>query len=256
MPQIAPVDRWRWRLEWDAAQGRTPMISIGYGTDVRDVADGRYDAELRSFRTAIEQMGAPVLVRYAYEMDGAQAAPWVHSGADFVQAWKHVHSLFAGSPVRMVWSPNAPAFDGRDGGVQQYWPGADQVDWIAADGYNFYRCQGGDVWKTFDTIYTGFVRWAEPKGKPMMIAEFGTVEDSSRPGRKAEWLREVADRAAESGVQAMVYFDSNRGCDWRLTTSAETRAAVRQLADSVQLTGVIGPDGRSVTPGPATGGRG
>ena len=49
----------------------------------------------------------------------------------------------------------------------QYWPGSDQIDWIGADGYNFYQCGGRTEWRTFDAIYTGFIRFGERHMKPL-----------------------------------------------------------------------------------------
>ena len=52
------------------AAGRTPMISFGRGASSRAVAAGRHDAYLRSLARSVAGLGQPVLLRYAWDMDG------------------------------------------------------------------------------------------------------------------------------------------------------------------------------------------
>lgn len=229
---LADPQTWRWRLDWDVENGRVPMISLGFGTDTRQIAAGRFDPLLRSYAAAISAGHAQrVMIRYAFEMDGAANQEWVHSGPDFVAAWKHVRSIFADLPVEWVWSPNAPAFGGSNGGVDQYWPGDGQVDWIAADGYNFYTCADHRRWKTFDEIFASFLTWGAQKGKPLMLAEFGSLDDPEQPTRQAGWIADVVNQASEyPQLKALVYYNSDgHGCDWRLDSSDRTSALLSDL---------------------------
>ncbi len=77
-----------WQPAWDLAEGRIPMISFGNGGDTREVAAGRHDAYLRSLAEQVRVLGRPVLLRYAYEMDGDGNRDWVHSGPEYVAAWR------------------------------------------------------------------------------------------------------------------------------------------------------------------------
>ncbi len=101
-----------WQPAWDLAQGRIPMISFGNQGDTREVAAGRHDAYLRSLAEQVRALNRPVLLRYAYEMDGDGNRGWVRSGPEYVAAWRHVRRLFDGVGARAawVWAPNASAF--------------------------------------------------------------------------------------------------------------------------------------------------
>jgi hypothetical protein len=236
--QLAPVSTFNWRLKWDIAADRVPMISFGFGIDTTRITAGDYDPVLKSYAAAIRaDHPKTIVLRYAHEMDGVKNQGWVHSGPAYIAAWKHVHAIFAGLPTQWVWSPNAPAFAGRNGGATAYWPGDDQVDWVAADGYNFYKCQNRKDWKTFDQIFAPFLAWGAQKNKPMMIAEFGSPADSDRPIRQAQWLSDaVADAATHPGLRALVYYSSDgHECDWRLDASPPTLASLAELGTTAAI---------------------
>ena len=238
VPDLAPASTFAWRLGWDARQGRTPMISFGSSLDTHQVAAGAYDQILRGYADAIRASGAKqVLIRYAHEMDGALNASWVHDGRSYVAAWTHVHGIFTGLPVQWVWAPNAPAFAGRGNGVEPYYPGPALVDWVAADGYNFYTCANHRNWRSFDQIFAPFLAWGARAGKPLMIAEFGSLQDPARPQRQAQWLADaIRQAAAHPQLKAVVYYDSDgHGCDWRLDSSPVTMSALGRLGTSPVL---------------------
>jgi hypothetical protein len=237
--KLPPASTFAWRLKWDAEQQRVPMITFGFGADTEQVVAGDFDDTFASYADAIRESGADrVLLRYAHEMDGVKNQSWVHSGPAYVAAWKHVHRQFKGLPVEWVWSPNAPAFAGKTGGVDQYWPGDDAVDWVGADGYNFYTCQNHKSWKSFDEIFAPFLAWGEAKDKPLMIPEFGTLDDPKQPVRQAQWLADaVATANRHPQLKALVYFDSDgQECDWRLDSSGPTTKMLARLGTTDKIT--------------------
>jgi hypothetical protein len=144
---------------WHATEGRTPLISFGRGGDTREIASGDHDAYLTELARSIRALAGPVLLRYAWRMDDAASSSWALSGRDYVAAWRHVRQLFAaqGVPGSWVWAPNANGFAGARAG--QYYPGDDQVDWIAADGYNWSSCRGRSGWRSFRDIFGAFYAW-------------------------------------------------------------------------------------------------
>jgi beta-mannanase len=219
---------------WHVSEGRIPLISFGNGGSTREVAAGQHDAYLASLATSIRGLGRPVLLRYGWEMDGRTRQYWVVSAADYQKAWRHVRALFAAQGVRAswVWSPNADAFAGARGGVDQYYPGDDQVDWIGTDGYNWNTCNGRSHWEDFATIFRSFYAWGSARNKPLMISETGTVEDPLNPGRKAAWFDDAARTLARSmpRVKAVVYFDESKQCDWRPNTSQTSMAGFTRFA--------------------------
>jgi beta-mannanase len=220
----------RWRAAWDLQDRRVPMVTFGAGGDTRQVAKGDHDAYLASVAAAVRSLGAPVFLRYAPTPDATHSASWVHSGADYVAAWRHVRQVFAGTPAAWVWSPTADAFRG---GVEQYWPGSDAVDWVAAEGFNRYSCQGVQgKWRELRDIFRDFYSWGSSKGKPLMISGTGTSEDPADPARKGRWFQS-AGRALETSmpnVKALVYAQSSGACDWRVGSSPASIEGFGKLA--------------------------
>jgi hypothetical protein len=224
-----PYPTWRERADLDA--GRIPLISWN-GTDTTRIAAGAEDDLIRDRAAAVRDLGRPVLLRWFWEMDGHDAAVSVRSPASFVAAWRRIHKLFAATGatnVAWIWCPNATAF--TSGKAPAYYPGNAYVDWICADGYNWAPRRPGDSWQPFADIFADFYAWAAPKGKPLMVAEFGAQERA--PGEKARWIAD-ARRAVKQRfprIAALVYFNEDReGYDWRVETSPSAEAAFRDLA--------------------------
>jgi hypothetical protein len=217
-----------WKPAWFLSRGQIPLISLG-GLNSSEVVAGTHDRYLTSIASSLTELKRPVFVRYGAEMDGESSQAWVGSPSAYVSAWRHIHDLFNGTSAVWVWAPNAGAFAG--GVAEQYYPGDRYVDWIAADGYNWNGCRE-DAWEEFTEIFMAFYDWGSRTGKPLMVAETGTVEDPSDPSRKAEWLARTANTIKTSmpAVRALVYFHSDRDCPWWLDSSTESLEAFRDLA--------------------------
>jgi beta-mannanase len=242
-----------WRPAWDVSLDRIPLITIGSGANTTEVAQGRHDVYLRQLSESVRQLGKPVFLRYAYRMDLPGASSWVGTPASFVDAWRHVHDIFAGLPVSWVWTPTAAAF--ASGAAARYYPGDDYVDWIAADGYNAFGCNGQRGWAELAEVFGDFYAWGSARGKPLMIAEAGSTEDPANPGRKAAWLDNAARQLATEmpNVQALVYRDARTTCDYRVDTSARSLEAFKRLAQDRHFqTGPLPPTSTTTTTRPAT----
>ena len=129
----------------------------------------------------------------------------------------------------------ASTFHQRGGRVPAaaFSPGDDVIDWIAADGHNWYGCRS-TTWRPFADVFHDFITWATPHHRPLMIAEWGTLEDPGTPGRKAAWIT-AAGAAIHRWPQlrAVLHWDST-GQDGRrpftLRSSGLAMAAIRALA--------------------------
>jgi beta-mannanase len=231
VPWGQPPSAWVGRAAWDLSSSRVPLVTFGAGGDTREVAGGLHDDYLRSVANALGSLGKPILLRYAPAPDVAADQRWVHSGADYVAAWRHVHRLLAGVPVGWVWSATASAFAGARGGIEQYWPGDAYVDWIAADGYNWHGCQPA-TWRGLGGIFRAFYAWGAAMGKPLMISATASTENTADPMGKAWWFDNAVRtlRTAMPKVQAFVYHNSAR-CDWRVESTASSLAGFRRLAN-------------------------
>ena len=218
-------------VQWDIGQGVVPMISWA-GTHTNLISSGAYDSEFRAAAEELRALHRPVMLRWFPEMDGGQYRSIVASPASFRAAWRHVHNIFvkAGATnVIWVWCPNALHF--ADGVSQSYYPGSQYVDWVGADGYNWAPTLQRAPWRDFASIFSSFYQWGLTSGKPMLIGEFGVLED--KPGSKAGWYRQTDRelRARFPDIKALVYFNSDLdGFDWRITTSASSLAAFRAFA--------------------------
>jgi parallel beta-helix repeat protein len=238
------------------AAGRTPLISFGRGGRARAVAAGWHDGYLRSLARSVGALGRPVLLRYAWGMDGAARQRTTQSGPAYVAAWRHVHDLFAAHGVRAfwVWSPNADAFAGARGGVEQYWPGDGYVDWVAAEGFNWSGCNGQPGWRDFGSIFAAFHAWGSARAKPLMVAATGTVEDPADPGRKRAWYLKAVGALTRSlpRVRAVVILDQGGRCDWRPDSSAASMEGFVRMARDPYFGGQAQPAELPATTRPTT----
>jgi beta-mannanase len=242
-----------WRPAWDVSLGRIPIITFGNGGNTSEIAQGRHDVYLRQLSEAVRELGKPVFLRYAHRMDLPSASSWVGDPASYVAAWRHVHEIFSGLPVSWVWTPTAAAFAG-DQPAERFYPGDDYVDWIAADGYNALGCDRQREWRQLSEVFGAFYAWGSARGKPLMIAEAGSTEDPADPGRKATWFDNAARQLATEmpNVQALVYFDAKKTCDYRVATSARSLAAFKRLAQDRHFQTLPLPPTTTTKPTPTT----
>jgi hypothetical protein len=215
----------------DVELGRIPLITWGdYGkTSAAEINSGSQDALIREKADAIEALEGPVFLRWGSEMAGGKYG----TPQEYIAAWKRIRQLFVeqgATNVMWVWCPTAWGF--RTGDAAHYYPGDDHVDWIAADGFNYYPAQ--KPWKSVTDIFKWFYAWASKRGKPLMIAETGVMEDPERPKRKAQWLGWVVRRLKSwPKIKAFVYFHarSPKGYKFWANTSKPAMEAFKKLAN-------------------------
>ena len=163
------------REQWDFDHGRIPMISWGKASTAEILA-GVHDDLIRQRSAAVAALGRPVFLRWFWEMDGhnnGNGASFLVTPAEYIRAWRHIHDLFAAQGATnavWVWCPNAWNFE--TGNSQQYYPGDAYVDWICADGYNWFPIKPGAPDQSFQRIFQAFYDWAGPQGKPLMVGEW------------------------------------------------------------------------------------
>ncbi|MGH9000453.1 MAG: glycoside hydrolase family 26 protein, partial [Acidimicrobiia bacterium] len=229
------------REPWDLANGRIPMISwngpelSSGGTSA--IIRGAHDGLIVTRADAVKALGEPVFLRWFWEMDGNKNADRVESAANYVKAWRHIHDLFTArgaSNAVWVWCPNASAMG--DGDARPYYPGPRYVDWVCGDGYNFHPNRPGDKWRGFDEIFGDFYRVAQSYHKPIMIGEFGVLEDPNVPGRKQAWFHQAHDaiRDRYPALAAVVYFNADSTTNgiyfnFRVGTSPESFEGFRYM---------------------------
>ncbi len=222
-------------------QGGVPLVSWN-DADNQRIASGADDARIRRAARRFADLDGPVMLRWGWEMDADSGDGGTGTSGgprDYIGAWRRIHQAFrdeGADNVEFVWCPNAYAFtEEADRSPTEYYPGDEYVDWLCADGYNWYPERGG--WTSFRSIFRDFYDWASTRSKPIMIAEFGSFEDPADPGRRAAWIDDLAVtvKCDMPEVRALVYFEElkrERGKvrDWRIATSREAATAWKRLA--------------------------
>lgn len=198
------------------------------------VARGDYDAYLDRWAEAAAAYEKPLFLRFAHEMNDPYRYPWGpqnNTPEDFIAAWRHVVGRFRAAGainVIWVWSPHI-AYDG----YWQFYPGDDVVDWIATGVLNYGNVAYWSRWWSFEQIFEKKYQELTAVGKPIMIAELGTLAVG---GDAAQWYREaLTDLPARlPHVRALLFFHvrgdatvTYQALDWTFTEDSATTAAVR-----------------------------
>ena len=225
-----------------AAQGRIPFLAfqVFYKQDGQtahvsyaQIASGAEDGSLRARADAAKAFGKPMFVSFQHEPNRTIGS--VGSAAQYVAAWRHIVDVFrqqGASNVAFVYVQTAYSFRNGSSLDDSLYPGADYIDWIAADGYNFFACPGKKAgWSSLNSIFSAFYQWGTAHHKPLMIAELGVSEDPSDPGRKGEWYRQVAQQITGfPQIKAVVYFNGAPVCQNWVDSSPSALAGFKALA--------------------------
>jgi len=198
------------------------------------IASGTYDFYVDAWARQAADFETPVMVRLGHEMNDPYRYPWGPQNnrpEDYVAAWRHVVERFriAGAHnVLWVWSPHV-AYEG----YEWFYPGDDVVDWVATGALNYGTVAYWSKWWTFQEIFGQRYDGLAAFGKPVMIAEFGTLTVG---GDRAVWLSDAL--AGLPGrfpaVKALLFFNvpadhtvTYQAVDWSLVHDGAALAAVR-----------------------------
>ena len=214
--------------------GAAPMISWEPWQGLEPIVSGALDDYIRRYARSAADFGGPLLLRFAHEAN-LRGIPWYGAPDLFRSAWTRIRAIFheiGSDNVRLVWCPyvvgrNADAFE-------PYFPGREQVDWVALDGYNWGRRHWWDRWPRFDAIFGASYRLLTElaPGKPMMLAEIGCAVQG---GDKAGWMEDALLHAIPERhplIDAVVWFNQDRPdhADWRFDSSPQAHAVWRRAA--------------------------
>jgi beta-mannanase len=234
--------------------GSIPMITwgsqrLGSGINqanfqLRDIYGGTYDAYIRRWASAAKNWGHPFFLRFEHEMNGWWY-PWGegktstgaiingNSAGDFVKAWRHVHDIFTSvgaTNVTWVWAPNHIGNNNRYPALSTLYPGDAYVDWTGFSVYNKYP-----TWLGLHPLLTasGGVTWLKNSyniilnvapNKPMMLAEFASIEAGDGGAKKAAWITDALTTQIPINlpkIKAVVWFnwDMNTGKTYPIESS-------------------------------------
>jgi hypothetical protein len=224
-------------LQAAAAHGATPIVTwmsdnpntpTATPFTLQAIASGRYDGFIQSWALGVRSFGSTVILRFDPEMNGYWMA-WSQgragqTAADYVNAWRHVHGVFAAAGatnVQWMWSPNVE-YNG-EAPLPAFYPGDAYVDWAALDGYNWGDTYG-HAWQSFSQVFDASIAAVQhTTAKPLMLAEVGCAPDG---GDKAAWIADMFTQlAGRPYIKAFLWFDLDKENDWRIRSSAASADA-------------------------------
>ena len=253
-------------------RGSIPMVNwnsfrLGAGVNqpdfqLRDIYEGRYDAYIQRWATAAKNWGHPFFLYFNAEMNGwwynwgeGKTSSGVivngNSAGDTVKAWQHVHDIFTSvgaTNVSWVWGPNHISTSSQYPPLASVYPGDAYVDWTAFSVFNRYP-----TWLGLNSLITGSggITWlkntyneilAVAPNKPMMIAQWASVEAGDGGAKKAAWITDALTTQIPLNfpkIKAVVWFnwDDNAGKTFPIESSqAATNAWAAGIGSSVYAT--------------------
>jgi hypothetical protein len=246
------------------AQGITLLASLDTipgGPTYSSIAAGNQDAAITAFLKAVNQaavqhhLGA-IYFSFEHEMNVPNTHYGLGTPGQFVQAWDHVHQLAVsahldwndGGRIRWVfimahtgYKPIAArgAWAQDDPSPTAFWPGASEVDIVAADGYNSDGCklQGDSV--TPEGLFGPLLSFARANGGlPVFVAEWGGTPRNPGGGQAAfihEMESFVSTNPAITGV--MYWNNMGRRCTFSIDNYPSAIAAMATMGHSQALQG-------------------
>ena len=220
--------------------GRGTLIFWWHGTRCGRVPKGWQDWVIRAAARQLAKYGMPMLLRWAWEMNG----DWFewdgsHNGKDpsaYASAFRRIHRIFreqgAGN-VAFVWSPNWNSGpDESWNRMERYYPGDAYVDWVGVSGYDFYAESPGTLFRHVVSAYG--------KKKPIILTETAAIDHGG--DSKAQWIGALSSYVRKTpAIGAVVWFDTDVQHDsdhnFRFDTSDSALAAYRSMVRSSRFSG-------------------
>ena len=246
------------------AQGTTILVSLDTfpgGTPYTAIAAGQQDATITAFlesmNSSASHYGLPAIYfTFEHEANVAANHQGLGTAGQFIQAWDHIHQIAVSH--HLLWNQGGRIhftlilthFYYNNGKAIQWWPGAGEVDIVAADGYNTGGCRtarktgGGFTYgvtppESPTSLFTGVVQFAAAHGGlPVFIAEWGSVPYTNTSVR-VNWINQMQSFvAANPSIHAALYWDSQvPPCNYIVNNSPSSLSALTSLAQSALMQG-------------------
>ncbi len=229
-------------VEMASQGGRRPLISWQPNRQsMADIAEGVYDEYVREWARGAATAPGLVYVRPFPEMNG-NWTNWHGNTDTFRIAWRRVVDLFAeegADNVRWVFSPNVtdePRTE--ENRMEHYYPGADYVDVLALDGYNWGDTRPHIGWRPFADVFAeGYERITLLGEQPVWIAEMASSDEG---GDKAAWVEDMFATPGFDRIEALVWFDEDKEADWRITSDVSVLHAFRSALSAGSIVASTG----------------
>lgn len=229
---------------------RTLLLSWDMGpTRFTEWSSGEHDSYLDQIAQAALSYPHEVYVRPWPEMNGdwqtfqpTRDGSLPHGGtyAEFIAAWRHVVTYLrdAGATnLKWVFNPTVDTY-AETTPVKEIWPGAEYVDVLGLDGFNWGRDDSWGRWRSFRSIFIKQYRrlTALHPTAPVWLCEVASKEPRRHDGaprdrkhRKAAWVRTMLADTSMPRITAVIWFHADKERDWRLTSSRGTVRAIRPI---------------------------
>jgi hypothetical protein len=235
-----PVITWEpWLTDFENARhALLPLREIRDRHGMVSVARGDYDFYVDAWAADAARFGKPLVLRFAHEMNDPYRYPWGpqnNTKEELIAAWQHVVGRFRRAGARnvlWVWSPHV---------AYQYWetyyPGSEYVDWVATGALNFGSVAHWSQWWTFRELFGSKYEPLASFGKPIMIAEFGSLAVG---GDRGAWYRDALVDLPQHypAVKALLFFHvksdqtvTYQQVDWSI---ANDPALTRTIAAAIE----------------------
>ena len=224
------------------------MVTMGINgytyTDIAAAAPGSdiYNNIVR-WADTIGARGTQTYFGFVHEPESSDSAKY-GTAPQYIAAYQHVVDIMRTqdvSNVSYVWQMTAYGFVRKGAGnVNNYYPGDNYVDYVAADAYNWDGCVSGSNERDLSDITNPVLAFAEAHDKLAMLAEFGSQSGPQR----AAWLNAAQQYfiANRSELVAAFYFDrpptttNGAACNWSLTSTPDINAFQAIANDTTYFT--------------------
>lgn len=224
-----PVMTWEPMFVRDASETAIPADEI---------IGGRWNPYLEAMAGLLAALRKPVCIRFAHEMNipryfwGSAVREFTASSpALFRSSFRHVATTVrSAGAANTLWMfcPNAesipdpgsdPAFAWNT--IRSYHPGADVVDLVGLDGYNWgstrRRAEHGwdSSWRSFSDLFRpGIGELREFIGNaPLLIGETACPKEG---GDREAWIREALESCVREGISGILWFQVSKETDWSM----------------------------------------
>jgi beta-mannanase len=190
------------------------------------IADGTYDAFLRSYADSVRNFRHAVVIGFGHEMN-ASGYSWGYKhvpAPTFVAAWRHLVTLFRGQGadnVTWLWTVEADAKG--TGPIATWWPGAQYVTWVGIDGY-YYRSSD-----TFPSVFGQTITQVRAfTSKPVLLSETAVGPDAGQFAK----IQDLFHGMAAYKTLGLIWFDKTQHGspyhqDWRIEDNLQAEISFR-----------------------------
>ena len=197
-------------------------------TTLQNIINGEHDNYIKTFAMQIKNYKNSVILVPMPEMNGNwdvwDGSYGTNSPAEVVLAWKHIHGFFSGvTNVKFGWDVNNNSVpDTPENAINNYYPGANYVDYVGVDGFNF-----GNPWQSYSDIFSSALQQLKTYKKPIYIFSMACAEAP----QKADWISDALNKIkSDSNISGWVWFNENKEQNWLVNSNpAALQAFVQEI---------------------------